>query len=230
MSDLRARLRALPSFPADLPTFDPEADPAATPATPSELFVTWLTEAIAAGVQAPHAAVLSTADADGVVTARTLLVKDVVGRSWLLATHGSSPKARALEGNPHAALTFFWAPRGRQVRVSGQVRRLPDAVGAADFAARPEASRAATLIGRQSEPLSSRAELDDAHAVWLDKVRTDPGLVDPDWAVYAVDAERVEFWQAVHAGGAVRWVYALDAGRAGADGEGDAWTAGLVWP
>jgi pyridoxamine 5'-phosphate oxidase len=81
------------------------------------------------------------------------------GAAWLFATHRTSPKARAAEENPHAAMTFFWPARGRQVRVSGAVRLLPDDVAAADFSAGPDASRAATLVGRQSEALGSRAVL-----------------------------------------------------------------------
>ncbi|GMA24031.1 pyridoxamine 5'-phosphate oxidase [Luteimicrobium album] len=224
MTELRERLRALPSFPPDLPRFDPEHDPADAPADPRTLFVAWLEEALAAGAPTPQAAVLATATADGVVGARTLIVKDVTDdAAWLFATHRTSPKARAAEANPHAAMTFFWPTHGRQVRVSGRVRRLPDDVAAADFSARPEASRAATLVGRQSEPLGSRAELGAAFDASLARVQADPDLVDAAWALYAVDAVRVEFWQAVAGGGAVRWAYERD-------GVGRPWRAGLLWP
>ncbi|MGC5165602.1 pyridoxine/pyridoxamine 5'-phosphate oxidase [Luteimicrobium sp. DT211] len=224
MTELRERLRALPSFPPDLPRFDPEHDPAAAPPDPRALFVTWLDEALASGAPTPQAAVLATAGADGVVGARTLIVKDVTDdAAWLFATHRTSPKARAAEENPHAAMTFFWPTRGRQVRVSGTVRRLPDDVAAADFSARPEASRAATLVGGQSERLASRSELAAAFDAALARVRSDPDLVDPAWALYAVDAVRVEFWQAVTGGGAVRWAYERDA-------VGRPWRAGLLWP
>ncbi len=224
VTELRERLRALPSFPPDLPRFDPEHDPADAPADPRALFIAWLEEALDAGAPTPQAAVLATADAAGVVGARTLIVKDVTAdAAWLFATHRTSPKARAAEANPHAAMTFFWPTRGRQVRVAGTVRRLPDDAAAADFSARPDASRAATLVGRQSEPLASRAELADAFDATLARVRAEAGLVDPAWALYAVDAVRVEFWQAVTGGGAVRWAYERDA-------VGQPWRAGLLWP
>ena len=224
MTELRERLRALPSFLPDLPRFDPEHDPADAPDDPRTLFVAWLEDALATGAPTPQAAVLATADPGGVVRARTLIVKDVTDdASWLFATHRTSPKARAAEANPHAAMTFFWPTRGRQVRVEGTVRRLPDDAAAADFSARPDASRAATLVGRQSEALGSRAELAEAFDASLARVRAEPDLVDPAWALYAIDAVRVEFWQAVSGGGAVRWSYERDA-------VGQGWRARLLWP
>ena len=70
--ELRARLRALPSFPAELPAFDVEAAPEA----PEPLFLDWLDEAVRAGVLAPHAAALATTDSGG-PSARVLILKDL---------------------------------------------------------------------------------------------------------------------------------------------------------
>src|SRR5690606_7869258 len=100
---LRQRLRALATFPRPgLPRLDPDA----VPASPHELFTTWLEEVIDAGVLAPHAVVLSTADDAGAVHARTVILKDVTEAGWWFASQSNGQKGRDLEVNPHAAMTF----------------------------------------------------------------------------------------------------------------------------
>ncbi len=130
---LRDRLRALPAFPERLPEFDP----ATAPPTAHELFLQWLDHALTNGVLQPHACTLSTAGPTGHVTARTLILKDLVDGQWVFAGARSTRKGIDLAANPSAALTFYWPEMGRQVRVTGEVEELPSEVAAADWAARP---------------------------------------------------------------------------------------------
>ena len=130
---LRDRLRALPAFADTLPIFDPTT----TPARADELFLQWLDDAIERGVAHPHACTLSTAGPTGHVTARTLILKDLVHGQWVFAGARSTRKGIDLAANPSAALTFYWPELGRQVRVTGDVEELPSDVAAADWAARP---------------------------------------------------------------------------------------------
>ncbi|MFI6424472.1 pyridoxal 5'-phosphate synthase [Promicromonospora sp. NPDC050880] len=215
---LRERLRALPAFARPgLPVFDPGA----APGTPHELFEAWLNEAIDAGLLAPHAATLSTADAAGRVHARTLVLKDVTAQGWWFASQSSGPKGQDLAANPHAALTFFWPELGRQVKVTGSAASAGAEVSRADFLARPDASRAAGLVNRQSEPLGSRDEYVAAFTEALRAVTADPGLAAPDWTAYVLTPVSVEFWQAPDDGPHTRLLYRADAGG---------WSAGLLWP
>jgi pyridoxamine 5'-phosphate oxidase len=131
----RQLLRSLPDFPDELPDFDP----AVAPADPVELFRQWLDEALAAGVQQPHACSLATADEQGRPSARMLILKNIDDDGWHFATSRASRKGRELEANPHAALNFYWPQQGRQVRVAGPVTELPAEASAADWHARPGA-------------------------------------------------------------------------------------------
>ncbi|MPV36152.1 pyridoxine/pyridoxamine 5'-phosphate oxidase [Georgenia subflava] len=212
----RERLRTLPVFPSDLP----DLDPATTPDEPVPLFRTWLEDAVASGTPAPHAMTLSTAALSGHVSARTLLLKDIDDAGWHFATQRGSPKSQDLLGNPRAALTFFWPAVGRQVRLTGVVHDGGPEAGAADFRARPEASRAATLVGHQSEPLESLEQYRRAHAAVVDRLQIEPELLAPEWTDHFLVPEHVEFFQAA-APGNIRLRY-----RAGADG----WTKELLWP
>lgn len=134
MSDsLRDFLRGLPDFPENLPDFSV----ASTPADPVILFRTWLEEAVAAGVQQPHACSVATVSPEGQPSSRMLLLKNIDADGWHFATSRASRKATELTANPKAALNFFWAQLGRQVRLVGDVVELSAEASAADWRGRP---------------------------------------------------------------------------------------------
>ncbi|GAA4287434.1 pyridoxine/pyridoxamine 5'-phosphate oxidase [Georgenia daeguensis] len=236
VEDLRARLRALPTFPEDLPALDPGA----APDDPAMLFLRWLGDAAADGTPAPHATVLATADAQGRVSARNVILTDLDDDGWHFSTHRSSPKAADLAANPRAALTFFWPAHGRQVRLTGVVRDV--GAEASVFLARSEASRVGTLVGHQSEPLPSLEDYAAAYARTEERVRAEPGLVDPDWADHALAPDAVEFFQAARPGN-IRLRYRAERDRATDQGPGEGldrrvrrgagrarWVRELLWP
>jgi pyridoxamine 5'-phosphate oxidase len=135
----RRMLRALPDFPEGLPAFDP----ATAPADPADLFTRWLDEALAAGVRQPHAFSLATAGADGTLSSRMLILKNIDEHGWHFATATTSRKGRELAVNPRAAMNYYWSELGRQVRVSGTVALLSAEASAADWADRPAADESA---------------------------------------------------------------------------------------
>ncbi|AZM50712.1 pyridoxamine 5'-phosphate oxidase [Streptomyces sp. WAC 06738] len=217
MTDLRRLLRGIEVFEGDLPTFDPRE----TPDEPVALFTNWLLEAVRAGVREPHAMTLSTADAAGDPSARVLILKDVGPDGWQFASDAGSPKGRELAGRPYAALTFYWSPLARQVRIRGPVATADPEVSAADFRARGAAARAEALLARQSRPLADPAERDAAVAGSLARIEADPELVSPGWTLYAVRPRTVEFWQGDKSRRHTRLVY---------ESAPPGWTKHLLWP
>ncbi|MEV5070013.1 pyridoxamine 5'-phosphate oxidase family protein [Microbacterium sp. LMI12-1-1.1] len=137
-NDLRARLRAIPSLTGSAPGLDT----AALRADPAAQFVDWLDDAVLADVPEPLAMTLSTIGADGMPDARTLILKDVDARGWAFAGRGSSRSGAQLAANPVAALTFWWQPMVRAVRVRGRVVRATRAESEADLLSRSAAARA----------------------------------------------------------------------------------------
>ena len=133
MSELVDRLRALPSFPDDMPGLDPDA----LPEDPWALFLAWLEDAIASGARQPHAMTFQTLTEDGAPAARTLILKDLDARGLHISTHRTSRKGQQLAADPRAAMTFFWRESGRQVWVGGEVEALDEAISQADWASRP---------------------------------------------------------------------------------------------
>jgi pyridoxamine 5'-phosphate oxidase len=191
------------------------------PKHPAELFLSWLLSAIDAGVREPHAMTLSTVDAQGRPTSRVLILKGVSDGRWEFASSRLSRKGRELESDPWAALSFYWSEQGRQVRIRGRVLAGGAEEGAGDFLARSNEARAAALSGAQSEILPSRDDLHEALAEAQARLARDPELVAPDWTVYGLAADEVEFWQAHPERRHVRLRYLLGDGI---------WRREQLWP
>lgn len=216
-ASLRRTLRDIEVFAGDLPEFDPST----APDTPLELFTEWLRKALSAGVREPHAMTLATADAGGDPSARVVILKDVTPEGWQFASDADSLKGRDLEARPYAALTFYWGPLARQIRVRGPVVRETPERCAADFLARSAEARAESLLGRQSQPLADLAERDAQVEAALTRIENEPDLVAPRWTLYSVRPESVEFWQGDKRRRHTRLVYLSSPGG---------WTKQLLWP
>ncbi|GAA4474785.1 pyridoxal 5'-phosphate synthase [Enteractinococcus fodinae] len=134
---MRSQLRTLPALTGDAPPIDF----AALPADPLDLFTTWLQHAVAAGVEEPHAMTLSTVGDKGMVDARVLVLKDVDTRGWAFASTKSSIKGQQLAQHPYAALTFWWQPLVRSVRLRGPVIESSREENLADLRARSAAAQ-----------------------------------------------------------------------------------------
>ncbi|MHA6759004.1 pyridoxine/pyridoxamine 5'-phosphate oxidase [Streptacidiphilus sp. PAMC 29251] len=214
---VRELLFGVPMLAPPLPSFDPRAVPDA----PFPLFLDWLRLAVAAGVSEPHAMTLATVDADGCPDLRIVALRDAAPDGWTFATGAGSAKGRQLAAQPQAALGFHWREQGRQIRLRGPVLQADPDAAAADFLSRLPGSRAASLVGHQSEPLADQELLAAAFAEALDRVTADPGLVDPEHAVFTVRPTDVEFWQGVPGRGHTRLRYTA---------EGGSWTRELLWP
>jgi pyridoxamine 5'-phosphate oxidase len=217
VTDLRTRLRAVPTLTGTPPTWDP----ARTPDGPHQLFVDWLMTAVDQQIPEPCAMTLSTVRADGRPNARVLILKNITPDGWQFASNSTSRKGEELAASPYAALTFYWIPLGRQVRVLGTVEPADPEESARDFLLRPMPARAEAMVGRQSAVLEDPADIDSAVNEQLEHLSAEPGVVAPNWTLYTVRADEVEFWQADPDRRHVRLRYRLDA---------NTWTKERLWP
>lgn len=216
-SSLRERLRRVPAFPSDPPAFEPDD----APADPHALFEEWLLGAVDAGAPAPQAMTLSTRGADGSVSARVVVLKDVTADGWHFATDARSRKIQDLAADASVAASFYWPTLARQVRITGWAHAMGAAASAVDFLERSPASRGAALGTRPGEPLASHADLVDAIEQATARADADRGLVLPEWQVWVVVPEEIEFWQGSPERAHVRLVYRKEA---------TGWTRTRLWP
>jgi pyridoxamine 5'-phosphate oxidase len=162
---------------------------------PIEQFRDWLAAARDAGIYEPEAMTVSTVGADGRPSSRYVLLRGLDERGYCFYTNYRSAKARALDANPFAALTFGWLQIHRAVRVEGTVERLPEAESDAYFAGRPRAARVSAWASPQSEVIASREELERAAAAVEQRFAGAEIPRPPHWGGFLVRPERVELWQ-----------------------------------
>jgi len=170
-----------------------EIDPQAA-RDPFALFRAWYREAEQAGQELPEAMSLATATGSGQPGVRMVLLRGVTDTGFRFFTNYTSPKARALDANPRAALCFYWHPLERQVRVEGKVARLSWADSKAYFDTRPIGSRMGAWASDQSRPIESREELEDRVKAVAAKFEGQQPDLPPHWGGYEVTADRIEFW------------------------------------
>lgn len=172
--------------------------PRETPKEPLSLFDAWHGDAIAhAGIQYADAACLSTVDAAGWPDGRMVIVHAVEAAGFTLFTDDRSPKARALAAHPRAALTFYWGPLERQVRLQGRVERASNEEADAYFAGRPRRSRVTAWASAQSQPIDDHAALVAATERWDAEFEGQDVIPrPPHWQAYRLVPHRIEFWQA----------------------------------
>ncbi|QDP98999.1 pyridoxamine 5'-phosphate oxidase [Microlunatus elymi] len=172
---------------------------ATAPADPYRLFDRWMDDAFAAKERGvlpePTAVVVSTVDATGRPSSRTVLLKAVTDGDFVIFTNYNSRKGAELEANPHAALLFGWYPLQRQVRIEGVAERLPVADSDAYFATRPRGSQLGAWASAQSSEVGSLTELQESYA--RAERRFDGADVPrPEhWGGYRIRPETIEFWQ-----------------------------------
>lgn len=163
---------------------------------PLRAIAAWLDDARAAGVVEPEAMTVSTVGPDGQPSSRYVLLRSLDERGLAFFTSYRSAKARELAANPRCALTLGWLALHRSVRVEGVAERLAAAESDAYFASRPRASRIGAWASPQSEPLASRAELDERVAAIEQRFAEVEDVPRPeDWGGFLVRPERVELWQ-----------------------------------
>lgn len=216
MDDIRKVIRQSKTLEGPFPGFNINA----APEFPYQLFLEWFQVAIEHGVHEPHAMTLSTTDQIGEPDARVLIIKDVDEHGWYFASSSLSEKGKQLEINPNAAMTFYWSPIGRQVRIRGQAFKLDKKISAEDFLNRGTVARAIALLGKQSSILIDENEIEEALTWQLEILERDPTIVYPSWTLYRLAPKEVEFWQADQDRKHKRLKYVL---------EGDIWIKNLLW-
>jgi len=146
-------------------------------------------------ISEPNAMMLATIEKGGQPSVRVVLLKGFDERGFVFYTNYEGRKGRELLANPKAALCFYWAPLGIQVRIEGTVTKVADEEADAYFATRERGSQIGAWASKQSRPIESPTALDDRVAEY-EKKFAGRGIPRPDfWSGFRVAAERIEFWK-----------------------------------
>jgi pyridoxamine 5'-phosphate oxidase len=155
----------------------------------------WVQQAIAAGVPVPNAMTLATVDERGRPAARIVLLKEIDDRGCTFYTSYHSRKAADLAAHPHAALVLYWETLHRQIRIEGAIERVTSEESDAYFAARPRGSQLGAIASPQSQPIASRAALEQLVAAAAQKLGDAAPARPAHWGGYRVVPDMIELWQ-----------------------------------
>jgi pyridoxamine 5'-phosphate oxidase len=158
-------------------------------------FQQWFDDARRAELPEPNAMTLATATADGVPSARVVLLKATDPQGFTFFTDYRSRKGQELEANPQAALVFYWGELERQVRITGTVSRISREESEAYFRTRPRDSRLGAWSSHQSAVLPGRETLEARFREASARYPGEEVPLPPHWGGYRLRPDALEFWQ-----------------------------------
>jgi pyridoxamine 5'-phosphate oxidase len=162
---------------------------------PFKQFQKWYEQALVAVPKLPNAMTLATATADGVPSARLVLLKDFDERGFVFYTNYESTKGRELNENPVAALVFYWAEMDRQVRITGRVTKTTREESEEYFHTRPLDSQLGAWASKQSQVITGRDVLEKRMKELVKEYESRIVPLPQNWGGYRVSPTAVEFWQ-----------------------------------
>jgi pyridoxamine 5'-phosphate oxidase len=158
-------------------------------------FEKWWQEAAASDIDEINAMTLATSSADGLPSARIVLLKGISPKGFVFFTNYDSYKGKQLQENPRASLVFFWKELERQVRIMGIVEKVSAADSDEYFYSRPVGSQIGASISPQSTVIESREWLEKKYQEVERKI-ADTAIRRPEnWGGYLVKPVLMEFWQ-----------------------------------
>ncbi|XP_063697789.1 pyridoxine/pyridoxamine 5'-phosphate oxidase-like [Culicoides brevitarsis] len=163
---------------------------------PFSLFNQWFQDALnTPEILEPNAIALGTVNKEGFPSLRYVLLKDYSPAGFTFFTNYGSRKAQEIQDNPNVAMTIYWTPLRRSIRIEGVASKIPREESEKYFHSRPRASQIGALASPQSTAIPSRQYLDDIESEIKAKLGEDGEVPLPNWGGYLVVPRTIEFWQ-----------------------------------
>ncbi len=162
---------------------------------PLQQFEKWWNEAVIAQIPEVNAMTLATCSADGIPSARIVLLKGFTEKGYTFFTNYNSFKGQQLAENPRACLVFLWKELERQVRITGIVEKTSENESDAYFNSRPLGSRIGAWTSPQSQVIENRAWLEAEEYNFQQKFAGIDIKRPAHWGGYTVKPICIEFWQ-----------------------------------
>ena len=162
---------------------------------PIELFNEWFNEAKKTEINDPNALALATSSKDGTPSVRIVLLKDFNQNGFVIYTNLDSKKSIDIKSNPNAAMCFHWKSLLRQIRIAGQITKVPDEDADLYFKSREYESRVGAWASKQSSVLKNNEELYQEIENYKKKYSDKNNVPRPSyWSGWNLNPNEVEFW------------------------------------
>lgn len=162
-----------------------------------DLLQQWINTAVAQKVNEPYAMSLATCGEDGMPAVRIVLMRELTATSVIFYSNYLSAKAKDMADNPQAEVLFFWHELERQIRIRGDIKKLPAAQSDAYFHKRPHDSQLAAWVSQpQSGVVASREVMAQKFNDLKNQYPEGSEVPRPEfWGGYELVVKEVEFWQ-----------------------------------
>ena len=162
---------------------------------PIKQFTLWFGEPEQAQLKDVTACSLSTVNAAGSPSLRTVLLKQFDKRGFVFFTDYSSAKSLDISLNPHVGLLFAWLGLERQVKILGVAHKIEEKQSRAYFASRPRGAQLSAYVSSQSNTVLSRTALEKKFLMASTKFQGKTIPMPQKWGGYCVVPHEIEFWQ-----------------------------------
>ena len=162
---------------------------------PFDQFTRWWNEAQQSKIDEVNAMTLATANSGGNPSARIVLLKGFDENGFVFFSNYESHKGKELAENPRACLVFFWKELERQVRITGNVEKIPASVSDEYFASRPRGSQVSAWASPQSNSIAGRNIIEERSEHYREQFDETDIPRPAHWGGYLVKPLIMEFWQ-----------------------------------
>lgn len=162
---------------------------------PFELFKVWMAKAKKTEINDPNALALATVNQNKQPSVRMVLLKGLTNTEFIFYTNLKSKKSNELKINPKASMCFHWKSIRRQIRIDGNIKKVPSKIADQYFNTRPYGSRIGAWASVQSTPMESKLDLIKRIEHYKRKFPAHKKVPRPPyWSGWALKANQIEFW------------------------------------
>ena len=163
---------------------------------PIDLFKVWFDQAIEMKMFEPNAMCLATANAQGRPSNRYVLLKEYDHRGFVWFTNYESRKGQQIAENPFGAITFWWGPLEKSIRIEGRIERISEKDSDEYFQVRPRGAEIGAWASNQSQPIENQAALKQKYEDTEKKFDGQEKIDRPAfWGGFRLVPDMVEFWK-----------------------------------
>lgn len=161
---------------------------------PMLMFKKWYEGAHENNCPSPHAMSISTVDSSGQPSSRIVYMKEILEEGLIFYTNYNSKKGQNLKLNPKISALFFWGCTEQQIRIEGEVEKVPSQLSDDYFASRPRVSQIGAWASEQSQTIKNRQTLEE-RVKFFEKKYPNQVPRPPHWGGYLIKPTYFEFWQ-----------------------------------
>lgn len=163
--------------------------------SPIRQFEHWWSDAEQSQLLEMNAMTLATSSHNGMVDARTVLLKAFDEEGFVFFTNYNSAKSEQLTHNSNCCLLFFWKELERQVRINGIAEKISMKESIDYFDSRPDGSKIGAWASPQSMVVAGKTWLKETFEYYHERFKHGKIPKPPHWGGYRVKPTRIEFWQ-----------------------------------